>query len=95
LYDDPRGSRKDSEGTMATEVIVRVGQRGTIVVPADIRRRWGIKKDTRLILREENDRLVLVPLASLTDTLAGAAKGCFGSSPEEVRQWLDREREDP
>ncbi len=80
---------------MATETIVRVGQRGTIVVPAEIRRRWGIRKDTRLILREEDDRLVLVPIASLTDTLAGAAKGCFGNTTSEVQEWLDREREDP
>ncbi|WP_025321927.1 AbrB/MazE/SpoVT family DNA-binding domain-containing protein [Deferrisoma camini] len=80
---------------MATETIVRVGQRGTIVVPAEIRRRWGIRKDTRLILREEGDRLVLMPVPSLTEALAGSAKGCFGSTAAEVREWLDREREDP
>ncbi len=80
---------------MATETIVRVGQRGTIVVPAEIRRRWGIRTDTRLILREEDDRLVLVPVPSMTDALKGSARGCFGNTSAEVQEWLDREREDP
>jgi AbrB family looped-hinge helix DNA binding protein len=74
--------------------MTREGQRGTIVVPAGIRERLGLHKDVRLLLIEEEDRLILQPGSSLTDALAGATKGCFGESGGEVDAWLDRERTD-
>ena len=79
---------------MGEQVRVRVGQRGTLVIPARIRERLGLKKDSCVLLLEEGDRLILQPVPSFTDALAGLTRGCFGTSPAEVEEWLDGERQD-
>lgn len=79
---------------MQSQTTVRIGERGTIVVPAKVRERLGLRKDSRLLLIEEDDRIVLEPVSSLTDALAGLTKGCFGSSGAEIDEVLARERSD-
>jgi AbrB family looped-hinge helix DNA binding protein len=39
-----------------------VGTRGRVVVPAEVRRRLGIRKGTRIAYMEQNGRLLLLPI---------------------------------
>jgi hypothetical protein len=45
-----------------------------------------------LLLREEDDHLILQPIASFADRLEGATQGCFGDTPAAVDRYLDKER---
>ena len=73
---------------------IRVADRGYLVLPAKLRRKYNIKKGTRLLLREEADEIILKPIPSFTDRLAGLTKGAFGQTGDEIQKWLDREREE-
>ena len=74
---------------------IRVSDRGYMVIPAEIRRRLHIEKGTRLLLTEQDDALILRPVTSFTEGLAGLTRGTFGTTPEEVQDYLDRERTEP
>jgi AbrB family looped-hinge helix DNA binding protein len=71
---------------------IRVADRGYVVIPARIRRRLKITKGTRLLLTESDDALILKPVPSFTEGLAGLTGTSFGSTGEQVQAWLDRER---
>jgi AbrB family looped-hinge helix DNA binding protein len=71
---------------------IRVADRGYVVIPAKIRRRLGIAKGTRLLLTESDEALILKPVRSFTDGLAGLTGTSFGTTGEQVQAWLDRER---
>ena len=73
---------------------IRVADRGYIVLPARIRKRLGIKKGTRLLLREEDDQIILQPIGSFTERLAGLTKGAFGKNAAEIQSYLDEQRQD-
>jgi AbrB family looped-hinge helix DNA binding protein len=53
----------------------RVGTRGQVTIPAELRRSLGIKAGTRLIVREEEGRIVMMTMASYVRSLRGALKG--------------------
>jgi AbrB family looped-hinge helix DNA binding protein len=53
----------------------RVGTRGRVTIPVELRRRLGIKPGTRLILREEEGRIVVMTMASYVRSLKGVLKG--------------------
>jgi AbrB family looped-hinge helix DNA binding protein len=74
---------------------IRGSDRGYMVIPADVRRRLHIEKGTHLLLTEQDDTMVLRPVTSFTEGLAGLTRGAFGSTPEEVQDYLDRERKKP
>lgn len=42
--------------------VVTVSTKGQIIIPAEIRKRYNIKQGDRLVLREIDGKLVLVPL---------------------------------
>ncbi len=49
---------------MIDRMEARVGTRGRVTIPVEIRRRLGIKPGTRLIVREEEGRIVVMTMAS-------------------------------
>jgi AbrB family looped-hinge helix DNA binding protein len=53
----------------------RVGTRGRVTIPIEIRRSLGIKAGTRLIVREEEGRIVVMTMASYVRSLRGVLKG--------------------
>jgi AbrB family looped-hinge helix DNA binding protein len=73
---------------------VTVSKRGYIVLPAKIRKEMEIRKGMRMLLSRKDDSLVLQPVNSFTDKLAGLTSQSFGKTPEEVQECLDRERKD-
>jgi AbrB family looped-hinge helix DNA binding protein len=53
----------------------RVGTRGRVTIPVELRRSLGIKAGTRLIVREEEGRIVMMTMASYARSLRGVLKG--------------------
>lgn len=53
-----------------------VTSKGQIVIPANLRRKHGIRKGTRIAIREDNLSLVLQPItARYIESLRGSLKG--------------------
>ena len=61
---------------MIDRMEARVGTRGRVTIPVELRRRLGIKPGTRLIVREEEGRIVVMTMAScIVRSLRGVLKG--------------------
>lgn len=73
----------------------RVSSKGQIVIPAELRRKYGIKTGTRIFFAEENGGILLQPV---TRAAIGALRGMFSGSNMlrglEAERHRDRERED-
>lgn len=75
---------------MDTSVVTVKGQ---IVVPAKIRRKFGIKKGTRIAFIEQNGKLMIQPLdKSYFESLAGVL-GTEGKMLKSLMEDKKRERE--
>ena len=71
---------------------VTVSKRGSIVLPAGLRKEMGIKHGTKVIVTRHHDRIVLTPVVSFTERLHGLTAQSFGKTPEDIDQYIDRER---
>ncbi len=71
---------------------VKVNSRNQIVIPAEARKKLGIKPGEELVLDVVAGALVLVPAR---DTNASALKGLGRDvwGPIDVDDWIDQERE--
>lgn len=75
-------------------ITVKVSNRGYIVLPAPLRKALEIKPGARMLLSRENDRLILTPVRSFTEKLAGLTKQTIGRTPQDVDGFIDAQRED-
>jgi AbrB family looped-hinge helix DNA binding protein len=73
---------------------VTVSNRGYIVLPASLRKEMNIKAGTKILLSREKNKIVLQPVASFTEKLTGLTKQSFGSSPDDVTAYIDKERKE-
>ena len=73
---------------------VTVSNRGYIVLPASLRREMNIKTGTKILLSREKNKIILQPVPSFTQKLTGLTTQSFGSSPDEVKAYIDDEREE-
>ena len=71
-----------------------VSSRGYIVLPVQLRREMNIKPGTKILLRREANKLILQPIPSFTQKLAGLTTQNFGTDPDDVKKYIDGERED-
>ncbi len=60
--------------------------KGQLVIPAELRRRLGIRKGTRVAITEENGRLILQPI---TEKFINSMYGCLKGSG--VYEFWERE----
>ncbi|MGH2357586.1 MAG: AbrB/MazE/SpoVT family DNA-binding domain-containing protein [Candidatus Limnocylindria bacterium] len=60
---------------------VKVSSRHQIVVPAEVRRKLGIKAGDRLAVKVHDRAIVLRPSGSAVDRLYGAGQGLYGPDP--------------
>jgi AbrB family looped-hinge helix DNA binding protein len=68
-----------------------VTTKGQLVIPSKLRRKYGIRKGTRVAFVEENHRLIVQPLTrEFIDSLCGSLKG--GPSP--LKYLLEERRKD-
>ena len=75
-------------------ITVKVSNRGYIVLPAPMRKALEIKPGARMLLSHENDRLILTPVHSFTEKLAGLTRQAIGRTAQEVDAFVDMQRED-
>ena len=73
---------------------VTVSSRGYIVLPAKLRKEMNLKPGTRVLLTKENDKIILQPIYSFTEKLAGMTEQSFGKTPRKVEKYIDEERKD-
>jgi AbrB family looped-hinge helix DNA binding protein len=71
---------------MATNAIVT--SKGQIVIPAEIRKKYGIKKGTRVAFIEDGLRLILTPV---TDEFIESLRGCLKNG-RAIRAYWRKER---
>jgi AbrB family looped-hinge helix DNA binding protein len=75
-------------------ITVKISNRGYIVLPAPLRKAMELKPGAKMLLSREDDKLVLTPVHSFTEKLAGLTKKAIGRSPKEVDAFIDMQRED-
>ncbi len=57
----------------------RVTSRGRVVIPVALRRKYGVKNGTRIVFRNEDEQIVLVPVTEkYVRSLRGMLKGNTG-----------------
>jgi AbrB family looped-hinge helix DNA binding protein len=71
---------------------VTVSSRGYIVLPASIRKEMNIKAGTKILLHKEENKIILQPVTSFTQKLAGLTAQSFGKTPDEIKAYVDEER---
>ena len=54
---------------------LKVTSRGRVTIPIELQRRFGIKPGTRLIVREVDDRIVVMTMVQYVRSLRGKYKG--------------------
>ena len=78
----------------------RATEKGQIVIPAALRKKFGIKKGTRIQVYEKDDQIILNPLTpqlirQKIEKLYGSAKGGPSLTKElEAERAHDREKEE-
>ena len=73
---------------------VTISSRGYIVLPAKLRKEMNLGPGTRILLTQENDKIILQPVYSFTEKLSGITRQSFGKTPQEVEKSLESERQD-
>jgi AbrB family looped-hinge helix DNA binding protein len=73
---------------------VTVSKRGYIVLPAGLRKEMDIKSGTKILLSRDENRIILQPIQSFTEKLSGITAQSFGETGDQVKEYIDRERED-
>ena len=85
---------------MVERLETRATEKGQIVIPAALRKKYGIKKGTRIQVYEQDDHIILNPLSpevirAKLDKLQGIVKGGPSMTKElEEERARDRELED-
>lgn len=70
---------------------VRMSTKGQIIIPARIRKKYGLKKGEKLVFIEEKDSVIIKPRTKLTD-LCGSVKPEY--SMEEADKMIEEMRKD-
>lgn len=78
----------------------RATEKGQIVIPAELRKKYGIKRGTRIQVYEKDDQIILIPLSpevirKRLQKLRGIIKGGTSLTQElEAERARDREKEE-
>ncbi len=75
-------------------ITVKVSSRGYIVLPAPLRKELEIKPGAKMLLSREDEKIILKPVHSFVDKLAGLTKLSSARTSEEVTAFIDAQRED-
>jgi len=80
---------------MPTETYrVSVNSKGQVVIPAALRRKYGLVPKTRLVISDEDERIVLTPIRLLIHRLRGSLKGSGALKVLMEERAKDRKREE-
>ncbi len=70
-----------------------VSSRGQVVIPAELRERFGLRKGARAVWREEKGQLVLTPINRIIEEVRGFLKPRPGEPSMFEEIFLERQRE--
>lgn len=73
---------------------VTVSNRGYILLPLSLRKELEIKPGTRMLIKKEKDKIILQPMPSFTNKLAGLTNHSIGKTPKDVEDFIDQERKE-
>ena len=73
---------------------VTISSRGYIVLPAKLRKEMNLNAGTRVLLTKKNDKIILQPVPSFTEQLSGITRHSFAKNPQEVEDYIQKERAD-
>lgn len=73
---------------------VKVSKRGYVLLPSSLRKEMEIKTGMRMLISKSDNKIVLQPVPSFTDKLAGVTAKSFGESADEVQRHMDEGRKD-
>jgi AbrB family looped-hinge helix DNA binding protein len=81
-----------SSGTEEGEII-RVSKKGQATIPKELRERFGIETPGRVLIREENEKIVVEPLPSVAD-MQGIHAGRYekGEVLDHLRAMTDEDK---
>jgi len=72
---------------------VTISSKRQITIPAEIFRLLELKEGQKLTVELDGDRIILTPRpVSLSKALGGITKGLYGSSVEEIDEYIEKER---
>jgi AbrB family looped-hinge helix DNA binding protein len=71
----------------------KISSKGQVVIPAELRKRYGLKGGTRAVWREQKGQLVLTPIERLLDEIQGSLKPRPGEPTMFDELFKERERE--
>ena len=73
---------------------VKISKRGYVLLPSSLRKEMEIKTGMRMLISKSDNKIVLQPVPSFTDKLAGVTAKSFGESADEVQRHMDEDRKD-
>ncbi len=73
---------------------VKISKRGYVLLPSSLRKEMEITTGMRMLISKSDNKIVLQPVPSFTDKLAGVTARSFGESADEVQKHLDEGRKD-
>ncbi|MBP1741948.1 MAG: Antidote-toxin recognition MazE, bacterial antitoxin [Deltaproteobacteria bacterium] len=73
---------------------VKISKRGYVLLPSSLRKKMEIKTGMHMLITQSDNKIVLQPVPSFTDKLAGVTARSFGKSAEDVQKHLDEGRKD-
>lgn len=66
--------------------------KGQVIIPAEIRKKYGLKKGEKLIIEDEGSYIKVIPKTTDLTKLSGILKGQL--DPKDVRKQIKEMRED-
>ncbi len=72
--------------------IITMTTKGQVIIPAEIRKKYGLKKGEKLIVEDEGDYIKMIPKTTDLTTLCGILKGQL--DPKTVRKQIEEIRKD-
>ncbi|HDJ26677.1 MAG TPA: AbrB/MazE/SpoVT family DNA-binding domain-containing protein [Candidatus Bathyarchaeota archaeon] len=82
---------RSKEVVELTEYIVKVHRKGIIVLPSELRKKYGIKEGSEVLLIDEGEQVILLPRQGLEDLYGAARK--YGPIIDKMIKELAEERE--
>jgi AbrB family looped-hinge helix DNA binding protein len=77
---------------MSTSRLVKVNSKGQIVIPREIREKMGIKAEEKVVIFIRGEETVIMTPQKYSEYTSGMLKGAWGSSEDEIMDYLNRER---
>ncbi|MBI4606213.1 MAG: AbrB/MazE/SpoVT family DNA-binding domain-containing protein [Planctomycetes bacterium] len=78
---------------MTLSRLVRISGKGQFVIPKEMREALDLKAGKVLLITLEGERIVLADPRRHAQQTKGLLKGTWGSSKDEVRRYLEGERD--